>query len=60
MILKNPESTVTNIACTTPYSKIVSSVPELNVYDIRIPCEGDGCYEESDNRIKAFLSRKDV
>ncbi|KAL4461326.1 hypothetical protein ABPG72_016124 [Tetrahymena utriculariae] len=45
--------------CDQPYEKIVGN-NTFNVYNIKQPCIGDGCYEDQDQKIVNFLSRTDV
>ncbi|EAR83466.1 serine carboxypeptidase family protein (macronuclear) [Tetrahymena thermophila SB210] len=45
--------------CDQPYERIVGN-NTFNVYNIKQPCIGNGCYEDQDQKIQNFLSRTDV
>ncbi|KAL4461325.1 hypothetical protein ABPG72_016123 [Tetrahymena utriculariae] len=51
---------LTSLSCNPPYLEIVGQPPKFNVYDVRIPCQGNGCYQAEDEKIEKFTQRSDV
>ncbi|KAL4472405.1 hypothetical protein ABPG74_018354 [Tetrahymena malaccensis] len=45
--------------CEPPQEKIVGN-NTFNIYNIKSPCIGTGCYDDQDNRIYQFLNKTDV
>ncbi|KAL4494965.1 hypothetical protein ABPG72_015665 [Tetrahymena utriculariae] len=51
---------LTSLSCNPPYLEIVGQPLKFNVYDVRIPCQGSGCYQAEDEKIEKFTQRSDV
>lgn len=60
MIKVNAPTKLLSLACDSPYEKIVGSPEKFNVYNYKVPCVGNGCYENLDNNVQKFLNRTDV
>ncbi|EAR83464.2 serine carboxypeptidase family protein (macronuclear) [Tetrahymena thermophila SB210] len=60
LIENNSPFAQTSLSCNPPYLEIVGNPPKFNIYDVRIPCQGSGCYQAEDDKIEKFIQRPDV